>query len=139
MRDRRIINTKTFLLNLSIVQGRGISSNARLGGARIYCGARGDGMRRTARLAMGVGWCGLVATGLPAQPQKPAGSVGGAGIFSGGAKPDQPGLAVLVKNDGRVVFERGYGVKELRTGSKIDTKTDFRLESVARQFTEVAI
>ena len=88
---------------------------------------------------MVVGWCGLVATGLPAQPQKPAGSAGVAGIFSGVAKPDEPGLAVLVKKDGRVVFERGYGVKELRTGSKIDTKTDFRLASVTKQFTAMAI
>ena len=96
-------------------------------------------MRRTVRLAMVVGWCGLTATGLPAQPQKPAGSAGVAEIFSGIAKPDEPGLAVLVKKDGRVVFERGYGVKELRTGSKIDTKTNFRLASVTKQFTAMAI
>jgi len=87
---------------------------------------------------MVVGWCGLVATGLPAQPQK-AGSEGVAEIFSSVAKPDEPGLAVLVKKDGRVVFERGYGVKERRTGSKIDTKTNFRLASVTKQFTAMAI
>ena len=96
-------------------------------------------MRRTARLAMVVGWCGLAATGLPAQPQKPAGSAGVAEIFSGVAKSDEPGLTVLVKKDGRVVFERGYGVKELRTGSKIDTKANFRLASVTKQFTAMAI
>jgi len=95
-------------------------------------------MRRTARLAMVVGWYGLVATGLPAQPQK-AGSERVAEIFSNVAKPDEPGLAVLVKKDGRVVFERGYGLKELRTGSKIDTKTNFRLASVTKQFTAMAI
>ena len=96
-------------------------------------------MRRTARLAMVVGWCGLTATGLPAQPQEPAENASVAEIFSGIAKPDEPGLAVLVKKDGRVVFERGYGVKELRTGSKIDTKTNFRLASVTKQFTAMAI
>jgi len=87
---------------------------------------------------MVVGWYGLVATGLPAQPQK-AGSERVAEIFSNVAKPDEPGLAVLVKKDGRVVFERGYGLKELRTGSKIDTKTNFRLASVTKQFTAMAI
>ena len=96
-------------------------------------------MRRTARLAMVVGWCGLTATGLPAQPQEPAENASVAEIFSGIAKPDEPGLAVLVKKDGRVVFERGYGVKELRTGSKIDTKTNFRLASATKQFTAMAI
>ncbi len=95
-------------------------------------------MRRTARLAMVVGWCGLIAAGLPAQPQK-AGREGVAEIFSGVAKPDEPGLAVLVKKDGRVMFERGYGVKERRTGSKIDAKTNFRLASVTKQFTAMAI
>ncbi len=65
-------------------------------------------MRRTARLAMVVGWCGLIAAGLPAQPQK-AGREGVVEIFSGVAKPDEPGLAVLVKKEGRVMFERGYG------------------------------
>ena len=95
-------------------------------------------MRRTARLAMVVGWCGLIAAGLPAQPQK-AGREGVVEIFSGVAKPDEPGLAVLVKKDGRVMFERGYGVKERRTGSKIDTKTNFRLASVTKQFTAMAI
>ena len=96
-------------------------------------------MRRTASLAMVVGWCGLTATGLAAQPQKPAARAGVAEIFSGVAKPDEPGMAVLVKKDGRVVFERGYGVKELRTGSKIDTKTNFRLASATKQFTAMAI
>ena len=88
---------------------------------------------------MVVGWCGLTATGLPAQPQEPAENASVAEIFSGIAKPDEPGLAVLVKKDGRAVFERGYGVKELRTGSKIDTKTNFRLASVTKQFTAMAI
>jgi CubicO group peptidase (beta-lactamase class C family) len=81
----------------------------------------------------------LAAGGLAAQPQKPAGSAGVSDIFSGAARPDEPGLAVLVKKDGRVVFERGYGLKELRTGSKIEAKTNFRLASVTKQFTAMAI
>jgi len=62
-----------------------------------------------------------------------------AAVFDGIANEKTPGLAVLVKKDGRVVFERGYGVKELRTGSRIDTKTNFRLASVTKQFTAMAI
>ena len=95
-------------------------------------------MRRMARLAMVGGWLTLATTGLAAEPQKPAGNVGVEEIFSSVVKPDEPGLAVLVKKDGRVMFERGYGIKELRTGPKIDTKTNFRLASVTKQFTAMA-
>ncbi|MBS1840580.1 MAG: beta-lactamase family protein [Acidobacteria bacterium] len=62
-----------------------------------------------------------------------------AAVFDGLATDKTPGLAVLVKKNGRVVFERGYGVKELKTGSRIDSKTDFRLASVTKQFTAMAI
>src|SRR5215475_13680068 len=82
----------------------------------------------------------LVAPAI-SEEQSAAGStnVKIAEIFDGIAIDKTPGLAVLVKKDGRVVFERGYGVKELRTGSKIDTKTNFRLASVTKQFTAMAV
>jgi len=60
-------------------------------------------------------------------------------IFDGVATDKMPGLAVLVKKNGRVIFEGGYGVKGLRTDSKIDTKTNFRLASVTKQFTAMAV
>src|SRR5215467_5977756 len=50
-----------------------------------------------------------------------------------------PGYAVLVVQNGRTVFERGYGVADLRTRKKIDAATDFRLASVSKQFTASAI
>lgn len=62
-----------------------------------------------------------------------------AAVFDGIATDKTPGLAVLVKRNGQVVFERGYGLKELRTGSKIDGKTNFRLASVTKQFTAMAV
>src|SRR5882762_4119427 len=62
-----------------------------------------------------------------------------AAVFDGIATDKTPGLAVLVKKNGNVLFERGYGLKELRTGSKIDAKTNFRLASVTKQFTAMAV
>jgi CubicO group peptidase (beta-lactamase class C family) len=50
-----------------------------------------------------------------------------------------PGAAVLVIKDGRHVFEQGYGVTDLRTLHKIDEHTNFRLASVTKQFTAMAI
>jgi CubicO group peptidase (beta-lactamase class C family) len=60
-------------------------------------------------------------------------------IFDGVTTDGTPGLAVLVKKDGHVIFERGYGAKNLRTGARIDTKTNFRLASVTKQFTATAV
>ena len=50
-----------------------------------------------------------------------------------------PGGAVLVIKDGRAVFARGYGVTDLRTLGKIDVHTNFRLASVSKQFTAMAV
>jgi CubicO group peptidase (beta-lactamase class C family) len=60
-------------------------------------------------------------------------------IFSPLATVDSPGLAVLVRKDGRTIFERGYGARELRTRAKIDSRTNFRLASCSKQFTAMSI
>ncbi|SRR6266404_2397393 len=60
-------------------------------------------------------------------------------IFSGIVKPGEPGLAVLVRRDGKAVFEQGYGVRNLRTKAAIDARTNFRLASVTKQFTAMAV
>jgi len=50
-----------------------------------------------------------------------------------------PGLAVLVKKDGRVLVEKGYGVRDLREKAPISADTDFRLASCSKQFTAMAV
>jgi CubicO group peptidase (beta-lactamase class C family) len=60
-------------------------------------------------------------------------------IFSPLADASSPGLAVLVRKDGRTVFERGYGARELRSFAKIDPQTNFRLASCSKQFTAMSI
>ena len=60
-------------------------------------------------------------------------------IFTGVTQPNDPGLAVLVLKNSQTVFEKGYGVAELRTHAKIDGKTNFRLASFTKQFTAMAI
>ena len=52
---------------------------------------------------------------------------------------DIPGASVLVLKDGEVFFERGYGVTDLKTFHKIDAQTNFRLASVTKQFTAMAV
>ena len=60
-------------------------------------------------------------------------------IFAPLARGKSPGLAVLVRKDGRTVFQRGYGVGDLRTLQRIDAVTDFRLASFTKQFTAMAV
>ena len=60
-------------------------------------------------------------------------------LFSAATSPDAPGLAVLVCQNGKTVFERGYGIRDLRTKSRIDAHANFRLASFTKQFTAMAI
>jgi CubicO group peptidase (beta-lactamase class C family) len=60
-------------------------------------------------------------------------------LLSGLTSDHEPGAAVLVMKDGRVVFERGYGITDLRTMRGIDPRTNFRLASVTKQFTAAAV
>jgi CubicO group peptidase (beta-lactamase class C family) len=60
-------------------------------------------------------------------------------ILSAGTRPDAPGLAALVKDRGRILFEKGYGVRELSSAARIDPQTNFRLASLTKQFTATAI
>jgi CubicO group peptidase (beta-lactamase class C family) len=61
-------------------------------------------------------------------------------LSSAGLKSsDIPGAAVLVVKNGEIVFERGYGVTDLRTLRRIDARTNFRLASDTKQFTAMAI
>jgi CubicO group peptidase (beta-lactamase class C family) len=72
------------------------------------------------------------APALPTEKQVDA-------IFSAVTQEDAPGLAVLVQKNGRILFRKGYGVRDLRTNTKIDPPTNFRLASFTKQFTAMAI
>ncbi len=60
-------------------------------------------------------------------------------IFADLRSDTAPGAAVMVIRQGRVEFQRGYGVIDLRTRRPIDGHTDFRLASDTKQFTATAI
>ena len=73
----------------------------------------------------------------------PASNVPGAAkvdaIFAELHSGDAPGAAVLVIRNGKTVFQSGYGITDLSTRTKIDEHTNFRLASVTKQFTAMAI
>lgn len=52
---------------------------------------------------------------------------------------NSPGFAVGVIKDGKLVISRGYGLADLNTKQRITSTTDFRLASVTKQFTAMAV
>jgi len=55
------------------------------------------------------------------------------------AKDDAPGIAVLVAKDGKIVFERGYGLANLEEKEAWSPETVSRIGSISKQFTATAI
>ncbi len=53
-------------------------------------------------------------------------------------KPNEPGAAVIVVKDGKVVFRKGYGMANMEFGIPIEPDMIFRIGSVTKQFTAVA-
>jgi CubicO group peptidase (beta-lactamase class C family) len=60
-------------------------------------------------------------------------------IFAPLVEGRSPGVAVLVRSQGRTIFERGYGIVNLKAPAKIDAHTNFRLASFTKQFTAMAV
>jgi CubicO group peptidase (beta-lactamase class C family) len=60
-------------------------------------------------------------------------------MLSAVTQPGAPGLAAVVRKDGRVLFEQGYGIRKLGSQEKIDAQTNFRLASLTKEFTAMAI
>ena len=52
---------------------------------------------------------------------------------------DLAGLAVAVVQDGEVVLARGFGTRDVRTGSPVTTDTLFHLASVSKPFVAAAV
>lgn len=60
-------------------------------------------------------------------------------VFDAWRTTDSPGCALGVARNGRVVYERGYGMANLETGTPITPSSIFHVASVSKQFTAMAI
>jgi CubicO group peptidase (beta-lactamase class C family) len=54
-------------------------------------------------------------------------------------KPDAPGAAVIVIRGGKTLLREGYGLADLELGVPIRPEMPFRLGSITKQFTAVAV
>lgn len=52
---------------------------------------------------------------------------------------DNPGLAVMAIKNEHIIFKSGYGLRNLETKERITPDTNFRMASVSKQFTAMAI
>jgi CubicO group peptidase (beta-lactamase class C family) len=60
-------------------------------------------------------------------------------LFADFNHADTPGASVMVIRDGAVVFSKGYGLADLEKKTPIAPETNFRLASVSKQFTAMAV
>ena len=60
-------------------------------------------------------------------------------LLSAAFKPGEPGAAVIVAKDGKVLLRKGYGMASLELGVRVDPGMVFRVGSVTKQFTATAI
>ena len=60
-------------------------------------------------------------------------------IFKPWNKPGTPGAAVAVIRDGKLVFQKGYGIANLEYDVPISPGTIFHVASVSKQFTAMAL
>lgn len=52
---------------------------------------------------------------------------------------DQPGFALLIEQDGKVLYNRQVGLAVLEGAKQIEAATNFRMASITKQFTAMAI
>ncbi|MSU58446.1 MAG: class A beta-lactamase-related serine hydrolase [Pedosphaera sp.] len=60
-------------------------------------------------------------------------------LFKNFDHPNAPGASVMVIHNGKSVFAKGYGLADLVTKTPCTTNTNFRLASVSKQFTAMAV
>ncbi|MEO7073061.1 MAG: serine hydrolase, partial [Rhodanobacter sp.] len=76
----------------------------------------------------------VAAQGLPAQLQD-----FDAYVESARTAFDVPGIAVAIVKDGKVVMERGFGLRELGKSAPVDARTLFAIASNTKAFTAAAL
>ena len=50
-----------------------------------------------------------------------------------------PGLAVVIVKDGRIVLEKGYGIRDIETKAPVDENTLFMIASNTKLFTATSL
>jgi len=54
-------------------------------------------------------------------------------------KNDAPGISISITQNGKSIFKKSYGVADLKSKKNLDSKTNFNIGSLTKQFTALAI
>jgi CubicO group peptidase (beta-lactamase class C family) len=84
-----------------------------------------------------IGGALMALAALPAAAETP--SQEAAALLDGLIKTNDPGLAVLVAQDGKILFEKSYGLADVEHHVPVIPQTTFRIGSITKQFTASAI
>src|SRR5450432_3350089 len=79
-----------------------------------------------------------VCAALPAQPPDSREAAIDA-LMAKYNRADAPGAAVMAIRGGKVLYQRGYGLADVEQHVAVTPSTNFRLASVTKQFTAMAI
>ncbi|HQT24064.1 MAG: hypothetical protein B7X86_13070 [Sphingobacteriales bacterium 17-39-43] len=60
-------------------------------------------------------------------------------VINNSIQPGEPGIALYIETNGKTIYNKGYGLAETDRKKSIDSKTNFRLASVSKQFTAMCI
>jgi len=60
-------------------------------------------------------------------------------LFNSIFKPDQPGGAVLLVKDGKIIYQKAFGLADINTKAPITTKTLFNVGSISKTFVAYGI
>src|SRR5688572_11615978 len=60
-------------------------------------------------------------------------------IFDSVFKAGEPGGAVLIAKDGKIIYEKGFGIEDISTKKAIDSKTLFNIGSISKTFVAFGI
>jgi CubicO group peptidase (beta-lactamase class C family) len=79
----------------------------------------------------------LFATTLPTVAETPSEKADA--LFDGLIQTNDPGLAVLVAQNGKILIEKCYGLADVEHHLPVTAQTTFRIASITKQFTAAAI
>ena len=91
------------------------------------------------QVGFGFALAGLLALVWPARGEEPSPEKDADSVFNAFIKTNEPGVAVLVAQNGKILFEKGYGLADVEHRVAITPATKFRIGSITKQFTAAAI
>ena len=60
-------------------------------------------------------------------------------VINNSIQPGEPGIALYIETNGEIIYNKAFGLSDTDRKKSIDSKTNFRLASVSKQFTAMCI